>query len=243
MPARPLSLLLLAVLGACASATASPPPAAAPETAPATTAAPPILADPALANGAGAGVYTLDKHHASLVFAADHLGFSNYVGQFTRFDATLTIDPAAPEAATLIATVDPTSLTIPTPPEGFVETLLGPDWFNTPAFPEITFTSTEIRQTVPADAEVTGNLTFMGATLPVTFSARFNGAYPGYPPYDPNARAGFHASGSLSRSAFGMTYGLPPEGSKMGVGDEVKFWIDAEFTGPPAPETPTPEAP
>jgi hypothetical protein len=30
-----------------------------------------------------------------------------------------------------------------------------------------------------------------------------------------------------------MTYGLPPEGSTMGVGDEVKFWIDAEFTGPP----------
>ena len=213
MPARPLSLLLLAALGACASATASPPLAAAPETAPAMSAAPPILPDPALANGAGAGVYTLDKSHASLVFAANHLGFSNYVGQFTRFDATLTIDPAAPEAATLTATIDPTSLTIPSPPEGFLETLLGPDWFNTAAFPEI------------------------------TFSARFNGAYPGYPPYDPNARAGFHASGSLNRAAFGLTYGLPPEGSTMGVGDEVKFLIDAEFTGPPTPETATPEMP
>lgn len=243
MTARPFSLLLLAVLGACATATASPPPAAAPETAPATAAAPPVLPDPALANGAGAGVYTLDKSHASLVFAADHLGFSNYVGQFTRFDAILTIDPAAPEAATLTATVDPTSLTIPSPPEGFLETLLGPDWFNAAAFPEITFTSTKIVQTGPSDAEVTGNLTFLGATLPVTFSARFNGAYPGYPPHDPNARAGFHASGSLSRSAFGMIYGLPPEGSTMGVGDEVKFWIDAEFTGPPAPEAPAPEAP
>ena len=243
MPARPLSLLLLAALGACASATASPPLAAAPETAPAMSAAPPILPDPALANGAGAGVYTLDKSHASLVFAANHLGFSNYVGQFTRFDATLTIDPAAPEAATLTATIDPTSLTIPSPPEGFLETLLGPDCFNTAAFPEITFTSTQIVQIGPSDAEVTGNLTFLGATLPVTFSARFNGAYPGYPPYDPNARAGFHASGSLNRAAFGLTYGLPPEGSTMGVGDEVKFLIDAEFTGPPTPETATPEMP
>ena len=243
MPARPLSFLLLAAfsLGACASASA--PPAAPPETAPALAAAPPAFPDPALANGAGAGVYTLDKSHASLVFAADHLGFSNYVGQFTRFDATLTIDPAAPEAATLTATIDPTSLTIPSPPEGFLETLLGPDWFNAAAFPELTFTSTQIRQTGPSDAEVTGNLTFLGATLPVTFSARFNGAYPGYPHYDPNARAGFRASGSLSRSAFGMTYGLPPEGSTMGVGDEVKFWIDAEFTGPPAPETATPDMP
>lgn len=226
MLARTL-LLACALLPAACTAASSPaagtPPAA-------------ILPDPALANGAAAGVYTLDRSHASVVFAADHLGFSNYVGQFTRFDATLTIDPAAPEAASLTASVDPTSLIIPNPPEGFLDALLGADWFNTAAFPEITFTSTAIHQTSPAEADVTGDLTFLGATLPVTFSARFNGAYPGFPPYDPGARAGFHASGSLSRSAFGMTYGLPPEGSRMGVGDTVKFWIDAEFTGPPAPE-------
>lgn len=239
MRPRPLSALLLSAIIFSFSACASAPQATAPESSPADAALAPVIPDPSLANGAGAGVYRLDKHHASLVFAADHLGFSNYVGQFTRFDATLTIDPAAPEAATLTATVDPTSLTIPTPPDGFLETLLGPDWLNTAAFPEITFTSTQIRQTGPADAEVTGDLTFLGATVPVSFNVRFNGAYPGYPPYDPNARAGFHASGSLSRSAFGLTYGLPPEGSTMGVGDTVKFWIDAEFTGPPAEATPT----
>lgn len=238
MPARPIALILVAAfsLAACAS----PPEAAAPvaEAAPAAAAVAPLVPDPALANGAGAGVYTLDKSHASLVLAVNHLGFSNYVGQFTRFDATLTIDPAAPEAATLTATVDPTSLTIPTPPEGFLATLLGPDWLNAATFPEIRFVSTQITQTGPADADVTGDLTFLGATAPVSFAVHFNGAYPGYLPYDPNARAGFHASGSLDRSAFGMTYGLPPEGSAMGVGDEVKFWIDAEFTGPPTPETP-----
>ena len=241
MPARPIALILIAAfsLAACASPPEAPT-AAAPmaDAAPATAAMAPLMPDPALANGAGAGVYTLDKSHASLVFAADHLGFSNYVGQFTRFDATLTIDPAAPEAATLTATVDPTSLTIPTPPDGFLETLLGADWFNTAAFPEIQFVSTQIRQTGPADADVTGNLTFLGATLPLTFQTRFNGAYPGFLPYDPNARAGFHASGSLDRSAFGMTYGLPPEGTDMGVGDDVKFWIDAEFTGPPTEAAP-----
>jgi len=227
VPARITSSLLAAAvfgLAACTAASSPPAPAAPGE----------IIPDPALANGAGAGVYTLDRHHASLVFAVDHLGFSNYVGQFTRFDATLTIDPADPEAATLTATVDPTSLTIPTPPEGFLAELLGPQWFNTAAFPEIRFASTSVRQTSAREAEVTGDLTFLGATLPVTFQTRFNGAYEGFPPYDPNARAGFHAAGSLSRAAFGMTYGLPPEGSTMGVGDEVKFWIDAEFTGPPA---------
>ena len=233
MPARLIIPLLLATfsLGACAS----------PPEAPATDAAATVPAspDPALANGAAAGIYQLDKSHASLVFAVNHLGFSNYVGQFTRFDATLTIDPAAPESASLTATVDPASLAIPSPPEGFLGELLGPDWFNAAAFPEIRFASTAIRQTSPTEANVSGNLTFLGETVPLTFKARFNGAYPGYPPYDPNARAGFHAEGSLQRSDFGMTIGLPPEGSTMGVGDTVTFWIDAEFTGPPAEEAPT----
>ncbi len=236
MSPRALLLASALVLGACAPAAVAPAPAA---EAP-TEAAPAPFPDPALANGAGAGVYTLDKSHASLVFSVNHLGFSDYVGQFTRFDATLTIDPANPGAATLTATVDPSSLTVPAPPEGFLAELIGPQWLNTPAFPEIRFQSTAITQTSPNEADVTGDLTFLGTTLPITFKARFNGAYAGYPPYDPNARAGFHASGSLSRSVFGLTYGLPPEGSTMGVGDEVTFRIDAEFTGPPAEEAPAP---
>lgn len=132
------------------------------------------------------------------------------------------------------ATVDHTSLTIPSPPEGFLAELLGPQWFNTADFPEIRFEPTAIQLTSPREAEVTGNLTFLGISVPLTFQPRFNGAYPGFPPYYPNAFAGFHASGSLSRAAFGVAYGLPPEGTTMGVGDEEKFWPDAEFTGPPA---------
>jgi len=225
MLTRALMLTSALLLGACAVSGTKPELAAVPEA---------MVPDPAIANGAAAGVYTLDKSHASLVFAADHLGFSDYVGQFTRFDATMTIDPAAPDKAVLTATVDPTSLTIPSPPDGFLAELLGPQWFNTGAFPEMRFQSSAIEQTSADEATVTGDLTFLGKTLPVTFKAKFNGAYAGFPPYDPNARAGFHAEGSLSRSAFGMTFGLPPEGSTMGVGDEVKFRIDAEFTGPPA---------
>lgn len=224
------------------SSCATPAPA---EVAPAYTAVEPasVGPDPALANGAPAGHYRLDPHHASLVFSVDHLGFSNYVGQFTRFDASLTIDPADPESAELIATIDPTSLIVPTPPEGFLAELLGPQWLNAEAFPELRFVSTSIVLTSPTSALVTGNLHFLGALQPVSFEAVFNGAYPGFAPYDPNARAGFAATGSFARSAFGMTYGLPPEGTTMGVGDKVKFRIDAEFTGPAlavADETPAP---
>ena len=49
---------------------------------------------------------------------------------------------------------------------------------------------------------------------------------------DPNARIGFSARGVFNRSDFGMWYGVPPEGSTMGVGDEVEVIIETEFTGP-----------
>lgn len=197
----------------------------------------------ALTNGAKAGVYRLDKHHASIVFAVNHLGFSDYVGQFTRFDATLTINPAEPEAAILSVTVDPSSLMVPSPPEGFLSELLGPQWLNTSAFPDIKFESDSVTLTSATTANVKGNLTFLGSRQPIEFVATFNGAYEGFAPYDPYSRAGFSAEGTFMRSAFGMNYGLPPEGTEMGVGDTVKFRVDAEFQGPALEARSLPDTP
>ena len=85
----PLKLTMAGIFAALAACSSAPNPPAVPASIDAPARA-------ALTNGAKAGVYRLDKHHASIVFAVNHLGFSDYVGQFTRFDATLTIDPAEP---------------------------------------------------------------------------------------------------------------------------------------------------
>jgi polyisoprenoid-binding protein YceI len=68
----------------------------------------------------------------------------------------------------------------------------------------------------------------------------FNGGYAGHP-YDPQARIGFSARGSLKRTLFGVSEGVPPPGSTMGVGDDVSIEIETEFNGPkftPAEATP-----
>ncbi len=185
-----------------------------------------------VATEAPAGTYRLDKAHASLVFTVDHVGFSNYTGEFKRFDATLEFDPKNAEAMSVTATIDPSSLDVPSPPEGFVAELLGQGWLDASQFPEMTFKSTAVELTGPQTAKIAGDFALHGVTLPVDIEARYNGGYKGFPPYDPNARIGFSASGSLSRSAFGLVAGLPPEGSTMGVGDTVSFAIEAEFNGP-----------
>lgn len=209
-----VSMVAAATIGAaCPAAAAATPPAP-----------PPVPA----------GTYTLDKSHASLVFRVDHLGFSNYTGRFTRFDATLQFDPKRPTSLKLEATVDPASLDVDNPPPGFVEALRGAEWLDAGRFSKMTFRSTRVVSRRDGTLAVHGDFTLHGVTQPVVLTGRYNGGYAGHP-MDPNARFGFSATGSLLRSRFGIAYGIPEPGSRMGVGDRVTFAIEAEFTGPPLP--------
>jgi polyisoprenoid-binding protein YceI len=187
-----------------------------------------------VATDAPAGEYRLDKGHASLIVRVSHIGLSQYTARFTRWDAKLQLDPADPAAARVTATIDPGSLETdyPDPAVDFDAQLQGPDWLNAAGFPQMTFRSTRVELTGPDTARITGDLSLRGATRPVTLNAKFNGGY-AREALDPSgSRIGFSASGRLKRSEFGVSMGIPEPGSRMGVGDEVEFIIEAEFTRP-----------
>jgi polyisoprenoid-binding protein YceI len=212
------------VLAAC-----SPAPAPQQQAAPA---APTAAAAPTPSvEGLPAGAYTLDKAHGSLIFRIDHLSFSHFTGRFARWDAALQLDPQHPENASVSATIDPRSLETDNPPAGFLTMLRGGEWLNAPQFPQITFRSTHVERTGANTARITGDFTFHGVTKPLTLEATFNGGYAGNV-YDRHARLGFSAHGTVKRSDFGMSIGLPPPGTNMGVGDDVEFIIESEFSGP-----------
>ena len=174
--------------------------------------------------------FTLDPSHASLSFSVNHLGLSNYTASFDTLEGTLDLDPAAPEDAQLDVTVNVASLDLSTPPLGFREELLGPNFFDADQFPLITFTSTAIALTSLTTADVTGDLTLHGVTQPVTLQMTYNGNSTAGT-FEPWARIGFSATGEISRTAFGMGYGVPPEGSTIGVFDAVTVRIETEWTG------------
>lgn len=194
-----------------------------------------------IATEAPSGDYTLDKAHTSVVFRVDHIGMSNYTSQFTGLDAQLKLDVKNPDASSLTATIDTRSLLINAPTAAFLDLLLSEKWLGAAQFPTMAFRSTKIELTGPNTARIMGDFTLRGATHPVVLYATFNGGYAGHP-YDPQARIGFSARGSLKRSQFGVSEGLPPPGSTMGVGDEVSIEIETEFNGPkwtpPAGATP-----
>lgn len=185
---------------------------------------------------APSGSYRLDPAHARLVFRVGHLGFSYYTAFLTGLAAELDFAPASPSDMRVRARVDPASVAThhPDPAYDFDAVLAGPQFLDAAQFPDITFTSTSVSLTEPAQAAVTGDLTLRGVTRPVTLRVTFNGGYAGHPLDPGGARIGFIATGTVFRSDFGMTFGLPAPGSDLGVADAVEFRIDAEFINPDA---------
>jgi polyisoprenoid-binding protein YceI len=225
-----VSAIALAMFGLSACSPSSEAPAPAAEAAAVEAPAAPATAAPDVSQ-LPAGAYTTDPSHSTLIFHVSHLGFSTYTASFSKFTIDLQLDPAAPEKATVAATIDLASLNLPNPPAGFVDELLNPTWLDKATTPQMKFESTAITRTGPATADITGNFTLKGITKPVTLHATFNGGYAGHP-QDPNARIGFSIKGVLKRSDFGITVGIPAPPSTMGVSDEVTFEIETELTGP-----------
>jgi polyisoprenoid-binding protein YceI len=199
--------------------------------------------EPVVAPGktqAPAGTYTLDPAHSTVVFRLSHLGFSKYTASFAKLSGTLTFDPDHPEAMTVNAAIDPKSLTLPTPPKGFHDTLTGPQWLDAAKYPEITFKSTKVATTGANTADVTGDFTLHGVTRPVVLHVTFNGGYAANP-YDGN-RVGFSAKTTIRRSDFGMGYGVPAPGTNLGVGDNLDVTIETEWnSGKPVAAGPAPQ--
>lgn len=177
---------------------------------------PPGAADPSRVT---AGRYTVDTGHTQLLFTVNHMGFSEYTGQFTQPTGTLVLDPKQPAAAKVDITfpVDKVSTTVP----ALDAHLKKPEFFDAARYPEAHFVSTRI---VPhgRTATITGNLTLKGQTHPVTLQARFVGAGMGVMG-DKKTNIGFAATGSIQRSQWGIDYGIPL------VSDTVKLTINAAF--------------
>ncbi len=166
-----------------------------------------------------AGSYSLDKAHAAITFVVNHLGFSDFFGRFDSFDATLTYDPANPEATGLEVMVDPASVNTNVP--ALDDHMRNEDFFHVEEYPEVTFTATEVSLIDDRSGTITGDLTILGETRPVQLEVTFNGA--GVHPFNKKYVMGFNATTTIKRSDFGM------DGYVPAIGDEVTLMIAAEF--------------
>jgi len=163
--------------------------------------------------------YTIDATHAHAAFRVNHLGFSHTLGQFKDITGTLEFDAENPTASAVSVTIATAS--VDSANEARDEHLRKADFLNVEAHPTMTFTSTNIEVTGEKTGKMTGDLTLLGVTKPVTLDVTLNQAGPH--PFDPaKIVAGFSATTSINRSDYGMTYAVPA------IGETVEIMIEVE---------------
>ncbi len=185
--------------------------------------APPGSRNPAAVTG---GTYTADPGHTLVTWTVNHLGFSPYTGIFGDIAGTLTLDPKNLSATKVDVTIPVSKVT--TASSGLTAHLTRagkeggkPDFFGAAAA-DAHFVSTGV-VAKGQTAKVTGNLTLNGVTRPVTLDASFYGAGKAPAMMGGKENVGFHATGTIKRSDFGVSFGIPV------VSDEVKLDIAAAF--------------
>lgn len=162
--------------------------------------------------------YVLDSPHTQIGFTINHLGFSNSTGKFLGYEGSFMLDRADLSKSSVAVTIQTDSLDMGH--QTWNEHMKGTDYFNVAAFPTMTFKSTAVTLTGDDTADVTGDLTLLGVTKPVTLKVKHNKSGPH--PFGENFIAGFDAAATIKRSDFGMTTSLPM------VGDDVEIRISAE---------------
>lgn len=177
-----------------------------------------LFTAPALA----ADTYTLDPSHTTVIWEANHFQFSNPHGLLSMIDGKVTLDETNPAASTVEATWNSKNLFTGNPK--FDQHLQSKDFFNIGEFPTAIFKSTKVEPAADnKSAKVTGNLTLLGVTKPVTLDVTFNHKGEHFMTKKPTV--GFTATGVIKRSEFGMGFGVP------NVSDDVKITIEAEANG------------
>jgi polyisoprenoid-binding protein YceI len=183
------------------------------------TAATPAAVNPDLA--ALTGDYAIDPSHTTIGFVARHAMVTNVKGKFLDFTGTLHLDGTAPAEST--ASLDVTMDSIDTGSADRDGHLKSADFFRTDEFPKMTFRSTRAEALGGDDYRITGDLTILGTTKPITIDLEFNGAAK-----DPfgNERVGFEGKAEILRSEWGLTWNAALETGGVLVSDKIKLNFD-----------------
>jgi polyisoprenoid-binding protein YceI len=155
------------------------------------------------AGAAQASAYAIDPTHTFVTFEIDHFGATTNRGRFDKKQATVELDRAA-KTGKVDFTIDVTSVNTGTP--GFDKHLQSADLFNAAQHPTIQFVSDKFNFDGDKVKEVTGQLTLLGKTLPVTLKANKFNCYDS--PMLKREVCGGDFETTIDRTQWGMSYGV-----------------------------------
>lgn len=162
------------------------------------------------------GNYKIDPSHSTILFKANHLGFSDLTGRFNTFEGSFTLNKSKSNMNVSIQ-----SNSIDTNHEKRDNHLRSPDFFNVKQFPSIQFKSKKV--TVNKQGEpvtIKGELFLHGKSNVVTFAVSPVGA--GKDPWG-GYRAGYNATATIKRSDYGMNFMVGG-----GISDDIEIILNIE---------------
>ena len=162
--------------------------------------------------------YNADPSHTFVTFEAKHFGTSTLRGRFDKKEGSVTIDTAAKSGKADI-TIDTTSISTGVP--ALDTHLKSKDFFNAAEAPTAKFSGDKFSFDGNKVTSVSGTLTMLGKTQPVTLTASNFNCYD-----SPNLKrevCGGDFETTIARSQWGMSYGL-----NFGLPDNIRLLIQVE---------------
>ncbi|NDU74409.1 hypothetical protein GWI34_17465 [Actinomadura sp. DSM 109109] len=174
-----------------------------------------------------AGTWTIDPVHSTVGFTVRHLMVSKVRGRFGTFEGTI-VTGENPLDSSVTATIDLSS--VDTGNAMRDEHVRSADYLDAGKYPSMSYRSTGVR----ADGDgfvVDGELSLRGVTKQVPLRLEIEGFGPDAFLEDPfkGARAGFTATGEISRLEFGVgDTGKVPGGTGLGLGEKIQIILEIE---------------
>ena len=162
--------------------------------------------------------YAFDPSHTYVTFEISHFGTSTNRGRFDKKEGTAQLDKAA-KTGKVDVTIDTTSIN--TGFEAFNKHLQSADLFDTAKFPTIKFSGDKFTFNGDKVSQISGNLTLMGKTQPVTLKANQFNCYMN--PMVKREVCGGDFETTIDRTQFGMNYGID-----WGFPKDVRLVIQVE---------------
>lgn len=165
--------------------------------------------------------YTLDASHTTVMFDVFHVGFAPTIGVFGDITGSFTYDMDTQDLSNVKVSIG--SESVNTFHEARDNHVKGGDFLDVDKHPAITFVASSGNATSDTSGTVTGDLTILGETHPITLDVTLNKAGD-YPFGHKSFVLGLTLTGEIQRSKYGMSYAVDGDI----VGDTVKVRIETE---------------
>jgi polyisoprenoid-binding protein YceI len=146
--------------------------------------------------------WRIDPARTHIAFAIDAVGYPRTQGQFRQFTGRISVDLQDPEKSSVAFHVQSQSVDVGSP--SFDDYLRSAAFLDSAHFPSIDFVSKSVEKVSDHTVRVTGELTLLGVTRPLSVDVSVERDASGG-----RGRLAFQAKTSIDRLEFGMNSGFP----------------------------------